>query len=433
MTAEHAYDSQPTQPLPAVTAVTSQPPASAANADSPESEMVALRQQLALLQRQVANQQAQIATLIHQLNQPVAAPVEIIETRESTDATVETVRESATPTAGAITSRRALLKWGGLGAAAIAAAGTAALSAAPTAHAADGENLVLGAGNGASTMTSLSFGLVSVDPNAPNIGFEVTNGTVYPDDSLFLKAAIRGVASNQYGLVGVSGSYIGVDGSSTGAGVLGFNNSGGVGVEGRGIYDFHANGSGYILQKSWGGVGAPAGPFPEQDFHLAGEIVQDNNHDIWICIIQGGSIFDSYWKKVATLNQGYKGGAVGLLQTPSRVYDTRKSGGPFHGNAARNVQVASTSVIQIFDPSKVPNGAAGCVGNLTITNPTAGGYAVIYPQGSAVPSTSTVNFLAGQTRANSFIVGLGSTGQVSIHTFTSGQCDVILDITGFIS
>ena len=409
MTAEDQYDSQPTQPLAAITA---RMPASHAPQDSQESEVSLLRQQLVMLQQEVARQHEQIAALVHQLNQPVAAPVEIIEASATANTPADAVEESRAPTGVAITSRRALLKWGGLGAAALAAAGTAALSTTPVAHAADGDDLVLGTFNGASTRTSLTFSLVSNDQNAPDVGFEVVNGTVYPDDSVFLKSAIRGV-SDGIGVLGVAGSRQ--------SAVMGFANVTG--------YDLHANGTGVILQKTSGTVG----PRPGYDITI-GELIRDNNGDMYLCMNLGNNDLSipPLWKRLASLTYPYKGGAVGLLPTPVRIYDTRTTGGPFHGNAARDIQI-SANVPPFYPANKVPFGAVGCIGNLTVTNPTAGGYAVIYPQGSNVPSTSTVNFLAGQTRANSFIVGLGSTGKVTIHTFTSGQCDVILDITGFIS
>src|SRR5262249_25463676 len=128
------------------------------------------------------------------------------------------------------TSRRALLKWGGLGAAALAATGGAALTipAAPTAHAASGSHFVLGQSNTAGNMTALTF----------DIGSGVTD-TV----GLFVDASPNTQVTT--GIVGVaSPGGIGIEGESTGgAGVKGINNSGtGVGVSGFSASGFGVEG-----------------------------------------------------------------------------------------------------------------------------------------------------------------------------------------------
>src|SRR5262245_1334329 len=90
--------------------------------DSASAEVASLRQELLVLQQQVASQQAQIAALVHQLNQPMATPVEIIEAREAVaDAmgvTSASTPADTKPAPGTTTSRRGLLRWSGLGAAA---------------------------------------------------------------------------------------------------------------------------------------------------------------------------------------------------------------------------------------------------------------------------------------------------------------------------
>ena len=68
-------------------------------------------------------------------------------------------------------------------------------------------------------------------------------------------------------------------------------------------------------------------------------------------------------------------------------------------------------------------------------NPTREGYVSIRP-GDAVgkPSTSSVNFVAGQVVANSATVALSATGEVQIYFYGSGNAgtvDVVLDVVGY--
>lgn len=383
--------------------------------DDQQSEVAVLQQQVRQLQQAVASQQAQIAALIERLSQPVEAPIEIIEAHEpAVNPPSDVAADSAFEPPARTTSRRGLLKWGGLGAAAALAAGATGLSAAPVAHAADGDNMILGSSNSASAGTVL-INSASTTPQ----GFVVARQSGIPSSVQNQKASIMGIGGSDLS-TGVVGVATGAGGSYT-AGVMGIALLTGP--------DLFANGTGAILQKASNTVGPPT----DNDIFV-GQLIRDSNGDMWLCMNLGnnGLGIPPLWKKLGSLTNGYKGGATGLLPTPIRLYDSRKTGGPFYGNTVRSIQVTPTAP-PFYTPTTVPLGAVGCIGNLTVVGPTAGGYLVIYPQGSPTPSTSTVNFGPGQTNANSFIVGLGSTGQVSIHSFTSGHCHVVLDITGFIN
>lgn len=389
-----------------------------ADEDDQQSEVAILQQQVHQLQQALASQQAQIATLIERLSQPVEAPIEIIEAHEPivtppSDAT-DTTMDSDHPSAARTTSRRGLLKWGGLGAAAALAAGAAGLSAAPVAHADDGDAMVAGTLNSASSATILVNNV-----NSSPQGFVVSRyPSVIPSSIADYEASLVGIG----GTTDLSTGVLGVAGGSIDA----------AGVTGVALVfgpDLFANGTGVILQKATNTVGPP----PGYDVFV-GQLIRDSNGDMWLCMDTGNNDLGipPRWKKLGSLTNGYEGGATGLLPTPVRMYDSRKTGGPFYGATARSVQITPVRP-PFYDPAQVPFGAVGCVGNLTVVSPTASGYLVIYPQGSPTPATSTVNFVAGQTVANSFVVGLGATGQVSIHSFTSGHCHVVLDITGFIN
>ena len=69
----------------------------------------------------------------------------------------------------------------------------------------------------------------------------------------------------------------------------------------------------------------------------------------------------------------------------------------------------------------------------TVTSPAADGYLVAFPCGTAVPQTSTVNFVAGRTVSNAALVGLGSggadKGKVCIRTNVA--TDVLVDVGAY--
>jgi hypothetical protein len=85
--------------------------------------------------------------------------------------------------------------------------------------------------------------------------------------------------------------------------------------------------------------------------------------------------------------------------------------------------------------------ATAAVLNVTVTNPTARGFLVAYPNGTAKPGTSNVNFEAERratrttpasagTQANEVIVGLPSNRRVSLFV-DSASAHVIVDLVGF--
>jgi hypothetical protein len=80
----------------------------------------------------------------------------------------------------------------------------------------------------------------------------------------------------------------------------------------------------------------------------------------------------------------------------------------------------------------IPSNALSVSVNVTVTGPTFGGFLTIYPAGSPVPPTSTINFAAGQTRANNAVLSLGPAGDVTVGSGPPvGTVHFILDVTGY--
>jgi hypothetical protein len=115
--------------------------------------------------------------------------------------------------------------------------------------------------------------------------------------------------------------------------------------------------------------------------------------------------------------------------TPCRVVDTRNAVGTYGGPALAG---GVDRVFPLFDQCGIPSTARAVSVNLTVTGPTAGGHLRLYPASSALPVVSSVNYSAGQTRANNVIVGLGGLGGLAVGcSQTSGSVHFILDVNGY--
>lgn len=111
---------------------------------------------------------------------------------------------------------------------------------------------------------------------------------------------------------------------------------------------------------------------------------------------------------------------------PCRVVDTRTGGGGIlSSGVADNFPVAANCGI--------PPAAIAVAANVTVVEPTGLGFFTLYPGAGPTPGTTTLNFGAGQTRANNAVLSLGPDGSVSILPFVSGggQAHLVIDVTGY--
>ena len=115
---------------------------------------------------------------------------------------------------------------------------------------------------------------------------------------------------------------------------------------------------------------------------------------------------------------------------PCRLVDTREEQGVLAGRLLdqrpRTYMLLGTCGVSLT--------ARALVLNVTVTNATGSGF-VSFPAEAprCRPFTSTINFAAGQTRANNAIVNLGREGQLQAFPVVSGAgtVDLILDVTGY--
>jgi hypothetical protein len=113
---------------------------------------------------------------------------------------------------------------------------------------------------------------------------------------------------------------------------------------------------------------------------------------------------------------------------PARILDTRDGSG---GLVRLGPGVGLD--LQVAGRGGVPStGAEAVVMNVAATNGTAMSYLTVYPTGDPRPSTSNLNFLAGETASNRALVRLGSGGRVSVFN-AAGSADVVVDVSGWIT
>jgi hypothetical protein len=81
----------------------------------------------------------------------------------------------------------------------------------------------------------------------------------------------------------------------------------------------------------------------------------------------------------------------------------------------------------------IPAGATAVIVNVTAQDPTANAYLTVYPTSAdpAPPNASTVNFYAGQTKANLALVKLGTDGGINIFN-AAGTTGVLIDVVGYV-
>lgn len=113
---------------------------------------------------------------------------------------------------------------------------------------------------------------------------------------------------------------------------------------------------------------------------------------------------------------------------PCRAADTRDPDGPFGGPALSS---GVDRTFTIGGRCGVPVTARAVAYNVTLTGSLSGGHVTLFPGGSALPASSTLNF-SGQTRANNAVIPLGSGGTLAGRAAVSaGTVHLILDVNGY--
>jgi hypothetical protein len=115
--------------------------------------------------------------------------------------------------------------------------------------------------------------------------------------------------------------------------------------------------------------------------------------------------------------------------TPCRVVDTRDPNGPLGGPI---LVAGSARSFTISGPKcGIPATAKAVSVNVTVTGATQNGNVRLYPAGTPTPTTSTINYVAGVTRANNATITLNASGETAVLASPSGSVHFILDVNGY--
>ncbi|MEA2559911.1 MAG: large repetitive protein, partial [Acidobacteriota bacterium] len=126
-------------------------------------------------------------------------------------------------------------------------------------------------------------------------------------------------------------------------------------------------------------------------------------HSVYAADLDGDGDFDALSASLVDDKIAWYENRVGGMDfntvTPCRLLDTRVLGqGPALTTGNRELVVPPNCGI--------PVDALAVALNVTVVSPTVGGHVTVFPGATAAPGTSTINFSAGQTRANNQVVGL---------------------------
>jgi len=298
----------------------------------------------------------------------------------------------------------------------------------------------------------------NVTNSAPVISATSTNGTALSVTSSSLRPAVDiyqaqalvsvyiecpggSVATYSVGKnVGVLGETktdptgIGIVGRSTGTcGVLGEGAGGTIGTAGyspSGLGVRAVGGRAQIGLRQAAEMPALVPPPNRTDAHDAGEIYFDDDESLWLCVAGGTP---GTWVRLAGPATA---GALTVLPTPTRVYDSRPGQPP---NIAPQTKLTAntprTGIALTTNNSGIPTDASAAIITATVVNTAGGapggpGFLTVYPDGIPAPSTSNLNWTsAGAVVANTTTVALGPGAKIA--AFANRATDLIIDAIGY--
>jgi len=113
---------------------------------------------------------------------------------------------------------------------------------------------------------------------------------------------------------------------------------------------------------------------------------------------------------------------------PCRVYDSRDGG---LGGSSPLAAGTDTAVV-VGDYCSVAATAKAVSLNVTAVSATAAGHLRLFASGTPRPATSSINYVASQTRANNAVIPLGADGAIAVYVGQpSGTVHVVIDVNGY--
>jgi hypothetical protein len=212
----------------------------------------------------------------------------------------------------------------------------------------------------------------------------------------------------------VSGTH-----SGPGSGVDGFS-AHGAGVNGTSGGSYGLQGEGALAPLFLVAHDTPA--HPTAGNHTQGEIYVDDGGGLWYCIAVGSP---GSWRRLAGPGTA---GALTVLPSPVRVYDSRSKDGPLAGGAERTVSLALGT--DGTTPA-VPAGAIASLFTLTIVDTGTNGFLAAFSNAVSWPGTSNINwFQVGTVEATSVTSAVDASAQIKLHCGGT-PTDFVIDATGY--
>ena len=261
----------------------------------------------------------------------------------------------------------------------------------------------------------------------------------------FVADGVKGESSLGRGVVGTSASGNGVEGGSTDAigvrgtsdtwlGMQAYSNSG-VGLqagsgEAAAIEAVGVTAPAIIATSPWSNLSltaSPSRPAPTADgmAHDKGEIVEDANGNLWVCVADGTP---GTWRKVAGPSTA---GAFHLLPVPVRVYDSRPGTPPNVGSKTPLSPNTARVLSMSANASGVPAGATAVSVTLLLVNAsTAGGNLTLWANGASRPSANAMVW-GGTARRFASTAICRIDAATKLNVAASATTDLVLDVVGY--
>ncbi|HEY1570465.1 MAG TPA: hypothetical protein VGG05_03915 [Pseudonocardiaceae bacterium] len=118
-------------------------------------------------------------------------------------------------------------------------------------------------------------------------------------------------------------------------------------------------------------------------------------------------------------------GSTYVSLTPTRILDTRSTGGAIGANVSRTLKVTGLAGIPT-DPTQV----SAIVANVTAIGGSLPSFLTVYPAGTPLPTASNIDFTKGETVANMVISQVSGVGTIDIYNHV-GSVNVVVDVTGY--
>ncbi len=165
--------------------------------------------------------------------------------------------------------------------------------------------------------------------------------------------------------------------------------------------------------------------------HAVGELALDAaTGNLFMCVVAAPAGQVGTWRKITGPATA---GALHVLPTPVRVYDSRPGNPPVAVGPKTPLAAATPRTCDLkANSSGVPAGATAVLVNLVATGTTgvAGGFLSIYRNGIAWPGTSSLNWSGpGQNVAVTTLTAVDASAVCNL--FANVVTDVVVDVLGF--